>query len=89
MAVIAISDGFNLPEEAYAGMVAQLSEEIRSAPGFILHAGGPGHGGWSVIEVWESQEDADRWFNDTVKPNLPPGVDPPREIRQLHTVVRK
>ncbi len=37
--------------------------------GGIFHVAGPSpNGGWRVIEVWESQEDAQRFLGERVKP---------------------
>jgi hypothetical protein len=32
--------------------------------GQLVHLAGPYEGGWRVIDVWESQADADRFFTD-------------------------
>jgi hypothetical protein len=37
--------------------------------GGIFHAAGPSpNGGWRVIEVWESEEDANRFFAERLVP---------------------
>lgn len=37
--------------------------------GGIFHMAGPSpNGGWRVIEVWESEEDAYRFFEERLKP---------------------
>jgi hypothetical protein len=75
-----------LTEEVYAGMVGGLMPAMQASQGFISHAGGPSpSGGWRVVEVWESQEDSDKWFELGVKPNLPPGIDPDRKHYPIHT----
>ena len=38
--------------------------------GCLVHVAGPMEGGWRVIEVWESQEDADRFFRERLQPVL-------------------
>jgi hypothetical protein len=55
----------------------ELYEKLRrqlglDAPvGGILHVAGPSpHGGWRVIEVWESEEDARRFFEERFGPAL-------------------
>lgn len=35
-------------------------------PGLLYHAGGPSESGWCVVEVWESQEAAQRFFDETL-----------------------
>jgi hypothetical protein len=80
----------NLTEEIYAGMVDQLSPVMRSSRGFIAHTGGPNpSGGWRVVEVWESEEDGKQWFDENVKPNLPPDIAPDRKYYPLHTAFTK
>jgi hypothetical protein len=46
-------------------------------------------GVWTVVEVWESEEDSQRSFEENVKPNLPEGVAPDRRYRKLHNFASK
>lgn len=90
MPVLMIGDVPGMTEDVYAGMVGQLAPVMREFKGFISHAGGPSPaGGWRVIEVWESEEDGERWFDENVKPNLPPGAEPDRTYYPLHTALTK
>ena len=90
MPVLMIAEVPNLTEEIYAGTVAQLMPLMRASKGFISHAGGPSPtDGWRVVEVWESEEDGDKWFDENVKPNLPPDVVPDRTYHPLHTAFTK
>jgi heme-degrading monooxygenase HmoA len=86
MAVLMIGEVPNLTEEVYASMVGQMMPLMRASKGFISHTGGPHPaGGWRVVEVWESEEDGENWFEQNVKPNLPPDVAPDRTYFPLHT----
>ena len=88
MPVLMIGEVPNLTEEIYAGMVGQMTPLMRASKGFISHAGGPHpDGGWRVVEVWESEDDGKRWFDEHVRPNLPAGIVPDRRYFPLHTVV--
>ena len=90
MPVLMIGEIPTMTEEIYAGMVGQLRPRIQASKGFISHAGGPSPaGGWRVVELWESEDDARNWFNENVKPNLPPGVDPDRKYYPLHSAFAK
>jgi len=76
----------NLTEEAYDGMIGQMKPSLVAAKGFIAHSGGPHpDGGWRVVEMWESEADGDAWFDENVKPNLPPDVVPNRTYSPLHS----
>ena len=74
-----------LPEEAYAEMAGKMTPLIQSANGLICHAGGPDPAGkWRVVEIWESEADSQSFFNQNLKPNLPPGVVPDMTYYELH-----
>jgi hypothetical protein len=86
MAVLMIAEIPNMTEEMYAGVSGQVRPALQSAEGFIAHVGGPDpSGAWRVIEVWESEEQAESWFEANVKPNLPPDVTPNRTYHPIHT----
>ena len=86
MAVLMIGEVPNLTEEIYGGMIEAMEPLMRAANGFIAHSGGPSpSGGWRVIEMWESEADAQSWFDENVKPNLPPGIVPTRTYHPLHS----
>jgi hypothetical protein len=90
MPVLMIGEVPNLTEEIYAGMVGRLMPLMRAHEGFISHAAGPSPtGGWRVVEVWESEETGQRWFDENVKPNLPPDIVPDRRYYPLHTAVTR
>lgn len=90
MPVLMIAEVPNLTEEIYGGLVGQLMPPMRASKGFISHAGGPSPtGGWRVVEVWESEEDSQKWFDENVEPNLPPDVVPERTHHPVHTAFTK
>jgi hypothetical protein len=90
MATLMIAEVPNLTEEIYGGMVSELTPLLRAAKGFISHAGGPNPGGgWRVVEVWETEADGQRWFVESVEPNLPPDIKPDRKYFPLHTAFTK
>ena len=80
MPVLMIGEVPNLTEEIYAGMLSQMAPVMRASKGFISHSGGPSpSGGWRVVEMWDSEEDAQNWFDENVKPNPPPDIVPDRK----------
>ncbi len=86
MSVLMIAEVSNMTEEIYGGMIPQLSPQLQKAPGFVSHAGGPSpSGGWRVVEIWDSEAQAEAWFENNVKPNLPPGISPDRTFHPVHT----
>lgn len=74
-------------QEGYDGVLNAVKDAIKPAPGFIIHFAHPAEGEWHVYELWETKEDADRWFAKYVIPNLPKGIHPKRSYHDLHSVV--
>ena len=83
--VLLIVEQPNLDRATYVSMMEQLMPLLRSAKGFVSHAGGPSPtGGIRIIEIWESEADNQKFFNENLKPNLPPGVVPDSTYYELH-----
>lgn len=68
-------------------MLAGLEPVLKGAKGFISHLSWPVDGGWRVMEIWETQADANEFFAKAVHPNLPPGIKPKRTLQELHSLV--
>ena len=69
MVVAVMLDSPEGSEEAYERVRLRLGS--RKPVGGIFHIAGPGpNGGWRVIEVWESEEQADRFFHEAVQHRL-------------------
>ena len=90
MAVLMIGEVPNLTAEIYGGMISQMAPLIKVHKGFIAHTGGPSpSGGFRIVEIWESEADGRAWFENNVKPNLPPDIKPDRKYFPLENVVTK
>jgi len=86
MAVAMIVDNPNGSQEIYERLRALIGLE-RPAGGIFHLAGPSAAGGWRVIEVWESEDDAKRFFEDRVLPAAEAvGVTPPPapEMWRIH-----
>ncbi len=64
MAIGVIFDGHGVTESQYRQVTEKLSPDNRPAPGMLYHAGGSTEDGFCVIEVWESQEVAQQFFDE-------------------------
>ena len=90
MPVLMIGEVPNLTEDVYSGMLAQMKPIMQAHKGFIAHSGGPSpSGGWRVVEMWDTEEDAQTWFDANVKPNLPPDIVPNRTYHPLNAAFGK
>lgn len=88
MAVIMTSEIAGQTLQGYDGLFTAVSSALRSAQGFLVHASHPIDGGWRVVEIWESREDAARFFATTIAPQLPDGIRPKLTFEPLHDVLR-
>jgi quinol monooxygenase YgiN len=88
MAVMITAEVKGQTQQGYDGILGMLADSLKKAPGFVLHTAHPVEGGWRVIEVWESDDDANQFFAKHVAPNLPPGIRPKRSVQELHGLVR-
>ena len=73
--------------EVYDHVNADVAQSQMGADGFVAHYGVVEDDGITVIEVWESKAQHDKWFDATVRPQLPPGTPEPEfwEIRSSRT----
>ena len=69
-------------------MNAKIGERMKTAQGFVIHANGPIENGWRVTEIWESADHFNRWYEATIRPNLPPGVQPQITTQDLYDVIK-
>ncbi|MGW6565444.1 hypothetical protein [Streptomyces sp. NPDC054975] len=70
MAIAMLVDNPHGSQEIYDKVREQLGLQQKPAGG-IFHAAGPSpNGGWRVIEVWESEEDAKRFLAERLAPAL-------------------
>ena len=59
MAIATLAEVPGLTQEQYDAAAREVG---LPAPGQIFHLAGPMEGGWRVLEVWESQEAADTFY---------------------------
>jgi hypothetical protein len=69
-----------LTKEKYDEVSSATKASQESAPGFIAHYAVFDDDVLTVIEIWDSQDDHDRWFDANIKPNLPEGAVPPAKF---------
>jgi hypothetical protein len=91
MAIAMMVDNPAGSRELYERIRAHLG--LEKPAGGIYHLAGPSpNGGWRVIEVWESQDEAEDFLQNRFMPALRElGVDgppPPREFWPVHNAMR-
>lgn len=88
MPVLIISENEGQTPQGYDGMLGELAGPLKHATGFLGHMSHPTESGWRVVEIWESKEDAGRFFAENVVQKLPPGIRPKLSFFPLHSLVR-
>jgi len=91
MAVAVIVDNPEGSEEVYEKVRAQVG--LDAPAGGIFHAAGPSpSGGWRVLEVWESEEEARRFREERLMPAFDaagvPRPQVPPEVWELSTYMK-
>jgi quinol monooxygenase YgiN len=85
MAVLIRHRAEGMTTDLYDQISPPLMESVKQQPGFVLHVAFVDSQGFCVAEIWESQEQHDAWFNETVVPNVPAEIS--QEVVQIHKVV--
>jgi len=95
VAVVLVHQGEGLTQEAYEETVRRLADGKTqlSSPadwpveGLLAHIAGQGEGGFRVVDVWESEEAAQR-FGEQLMPILQEvGIQAQPELYPAHTFV--
>ena len=66
MAIGAIFDTSGVTEAQYRQVLEQVSPGNQPPPGMLYHVAGQGDTGMWVVEVWESQEALQQFFDDAL-----------------------
>ncbi len=95
MPVVLVHQGPSLTQDRYEEAVRKFTggkERLESAkdwpvPGLLIHAAGQSGTGFRVVDVWESEEAANK-FGEALMPILQEvGVTDPPEVYPAHTFV--
>ncbi len=95
MAVVLVHQGGGLTQESYEEAVKRVtggkdraeSPEDWPVEGLLVHAAGEGGGGFRVVDVWESEEAAQR-FGEKLTPILQEiGITAEPDVYPAHTFV--
>jgi hypothetical protein len=93
VAIVRIIRPEGTTREMYDAVNAKIDIGAEPPAGLILHSAGEVDGHWQVVDVWESQEDAERFDNERLRPAIAavagegdPG-GPPMIVYEAHNVV--
>jgi hypothetical protein len=86
MALAVLFDVPGMTREQYDDVIRDLEAADAEPPaGRISHVAVPRAGGWFVLDVWEAQEDLDRFVSVLMPALGKVGLTPPRpEVQPVH-----
>lgn len=91
MAILIVHQGADWNAELYDQSIQRVIPDPSNPPqGLVATFGAPGeHGGWRVVDVWESQADWESFRDDTLIPVVQEIQAPPfsSEISELHSKI--
>ena len=64
MAIGIIFEGQGVTQAQYEQVIHQVSPDNAPPAGLLYHVAGPTTDGWRVVEVWESPEAMERFFQE-------------------------
>lgn len=91
MAIVQIVETPGGTKEKYEQVIKELGlTGSKLAPGQLVHIAGPVDGGWQVVNVWESQEIADKFRTEKLAPaQQKAGLSPrPPKVSQVHRLAK-
>ena len=94
MAIAVVIDFAGGTAEKHDALVAEMGltgETASTVQGLIFHAAGPTEGGWRVIDVWESEDDLNRFRNERLMPAAAKvgGIPRPQvQVMPVHSMQR-
>ena len=78
MAVAVVLEVPGGTKEQYEQTIGELGiSGAQLAPGQLVHVAGPIAGGWQVVNVYESQEAADTWYEKVMAARKKAGMPEP------------
>jgi quinol monooxygenase YgiN len=88
MAIGVIFEGTGTTQAQYDQVRNQVAPGDQAPPGLLYHAGGMSESGVCVIEVWESQEVLDRFFQEELGAALQAaGINVQPRVFQVTTIM--
>ena len=93
MAIIRITQPQMVTQEIYEAVNAKMGVDANPPGGLLLHCAGEVEGRWQIVDVWESEQHAQRFDSERLVPAIeavvgsPPQGPPTTTTYELHNLV--
>jgi heme-degrading monooxygenase HmoA len=89
LAIGAVFSINGVTQAQYEQVFQKVSPNGQMPAGMLFHVAGPTESGWCVVEIWESQDAVQRFFETTLHSALEQAgipTDPPTVSFQVHNM---
>jgi len=87
MAIAVIFEGADVTQAQYDAVRREVVPDNKLIPGMLYHVAGPMNPGWRVVEVWESQQAADKFFTEKLGQSLQKnGISIKPSVMSVHNI---
>jgi heme-degrading monooxygenase HmoA len=86
MSVVVRHHASGMTADQYSAVATPTTDALRNASGFIAHYAFAEGDGMTVSEIWESQADHDKFFDEVIRPKLPQEIPPPAVFDVINTI---
>jgi hypothetical protein len=89
MAIVLVFEGAGVTQAQYDQVRKEVSPDNKPPAGMLYHVAGPAASGWRVIEVWESQAAADKFFHDKLGQALPKAnINVKPQVAEVYNIMK-
>ena len=89
MAIVLVFEGAGVTQAQYDQVLKEVSPDNKPPAGMLYHIAAPMADGWRVVEVWESQAAADKFFQEKLAQALPKAnINVKPEVSQVHNIMK-
>ena len=89
MAIVLVFEAAGVTQAQYDQARKEVSPDNKPPAGMLYHVAAPMANGWRVVEVWESQAAADKFFQEKLAQALPKAnINVTPDTAQVHNIMK-
>ncbi len=89
MAIVLVFEGAGVTQQQYDQVRQEVSPSNTPPAGMLFHVAGPTERGFRVIEVWENQAAADKFFHEKLAQALPKAnINAKPQVSEVYNIMK-